>query len=467
MFSKINMIIKNWLASGEVPPEKVESVYKLFRIRAIAGMFLAYMGYYITRNSFTLSTPYLKEYLHLSVSEIGFLSSCLLLSYGLFAAVMGALADKFNVKYFIAFGLAMSCVMNILMGFSSAVWMFVGLLVLNGVFQGMGRAPAYITMANWYPKVERGRVAAVWNISHNIGGGVVAPIVALGIFLVGTSAWPIASYIFPAIAGGVLVCLTLLIGKDVPAKEGLPTLDKMYSTELSAETQFKENAKPPNEMNPWQIFIHYIVPNGNIWILAMLDIFVYIVRFGTFSWLPLYLLHVKGFSKAEMSVAFLVFEWAAIPSTLLTGYVSDKLFKGYRMPPAIIAAIVMAAGLYTYWISTSIVTITIAAAVVGCMIYIPQFAVNVQSMEVVPTFAVGAGTALRGISAYLFGAMGGTAVIGFVVDRYGWDAGFGVLLFGVAGILIFSILAHFGVKKLYKKHDLLLCKQQAQAEELR
>jgi OPA family phosphoglycerate-like MFS transporter len=193
-----------------------------------------------------------------------------------------------------------------------------------------------------------------------------------------------------------------------------------------------------------------------------MDAFVYLVRFGMFAWLPLYLLNVKGFSKMEMSVAFLVFEWAAIPSTLLAGYVTDKIFKGYRMPPAIIATLVIAGGLFVYWKSTSLVAITIAAAVVGCMIYIPQFLANVQSMEVVPCFAVGTGSSLRSFMAYLVGSTGGTAVIGVLVDRYGWDAGFGVLFFGVAGILVCATLAHFGVKKLYKKHELLLCKQQAQ-----
>ena len=49
------------------------------------------------------------------------------------------------------------------------------------------------------------------------------------------------------------------------------------------------------------------------------------------TWMPIYLLQVKGFSKAEMAVAFLFFEWAAIPSTIFAGYISDKFFKGYRM----------------------------------------------------------------------------------------------------------------------------------------
>lgn len=53
---------------------------------------------------------------------------------------------------------------------------------LAWVFQGMGVDPSFITLANWYPKKERGIYTAVWNISHNIGGEIVAPIVSLSGF---------------------------------------------------------------------------------------------------------------------------------------------------------------------------------------------------------------------------------------------------------------------------------------------
>ncbi len=51
---------------------------------------------------------------------------------------------------------------------------------------------------------------------------------------------------------------------------------------------------------------------------------VYMVRFGMISWLPIYLLTVKHFSKEQMSVAFRV---GGDSSTLLAGWPSDKLFK--------------------------------------------------------------------------------------------------------------------------------------------
>lgn len=59
---------------------------------------------------------------------------------------------------------------------------YVGFVIALGVFQGMGVGPSFITLANWYPKKERGIYTAVWNISHNIGGGIVAPIVSLSGF---------------------------------------------------------------------------------------------------------------------------------------------------------------------------------------------------------------------------------------------------------------------------------------------
>lgn len=37
-----------------------------------------------------------------------------------------------------------------------------------------------------------------------------------------------------------------------------------------------------------------------------------------------------------MGTAFVIFEWAALSSTLLAGWLTDTYFKGRRMPLAII-----------------------------------------------------------------------------------------------------------------------------------
>lgn len=90
-------------------------------------------------------------------------------------------------------------------------------------------------------------------------------------------------------------------------------------------------------MSAWQIFCTYVLKNKNAWFISFVDVFVYMIRFGIISWLPIYLLHEKNFTKGQMSIAFLFFEWAAIPSTVFAGYLTDKFFKGRRMPLAIVS----------------------------------------------------------------------------------------------------------------------------------
>ncbi|MCH3842638.1 hypothetical protein LZB54_07655 [Campylobacter jejuni] len=100
---------------------------------------------------------------------------------------------------------------------------------LSGVFIGyMGYylVRNNITLANWYPKKERGIYTAVWNISHNIGGGIVAPIVSLSGFalaaLLGVSManfnetyWHMNHFYTPAACAVILVFMRFMQLKEI------------------------------------------------------------------------------------------------------------------------------------------------------------------------------------------------------------------------------------------------------------
>ncbi|SQA82563.1 sn-glycerol-3-phosphate transporter [Citrobacter freundii] len=151
----------------------------------------------------------------------------------------------------------------------------------------------------------------------------------------------------------------------------------------------RHTVQAPENMSAFQIFCTYVLRNKNAWYVSLVDVFVYMVRFGMISWLPIYLLTEKHFSKEQMSIAFLFFEWAAIPSTLLAGWLTDKLFKGRRMPLAMICMALIFVCLIGYWKSESLLMVTIFAAIVGCLIYVPQFLASVQTMEIVPQLRCG------------------------------------------------------------------------------
>lgn len=454
-------LLKPSAAAKRVPPEQVQATYQRYRMQALLSVFLGYLAYYIVRNNFTLSTPYLKEHLDLSATQIGMLSSCMLIAYGISKGVMSSLADKANPKVFMACGLVLCAIVNVGLGFSTAFWIFAALVVFNGLFQGMGVGPSFITIANWFPRRERGRVGAFWNISHNIGGGVVAPIVGVAFVVLGSEHWQSASYIVPAGVAVLFALVVLWLGKGSPRSEGLPALEQMMPEETVRMTTGVQEQAPDN-MSAFQIFCTYVLRNKNAWYVSLVDVFVYMVRFGMISWLPIYLLTEKHFSKEQMSIAFLFFEWAAIPSTLLAGWLSDKLFKGRRMPLAMICMVMIFICLIGYWKSDSLLMVTIFAAIVGCLIYVPQFLASVQTMEIVPSFAVGSAVGLRGFMSYIFGATLGTSLFGVMVDNMGWHGGFYLLMGGVVCCILFCYLSHRGVLALERERQ----QQELQAEPL-
>lgn len=440
-------ILKKGKPANKVSANKIQETYSRYRIQALLSVFLGYLAYYIVRNNFTLSTPYLKEQLDLSATQIGLLSSCMLIAYGISKGVMSSLADKASPKVFMACGLVLCAIVNVGLGFSTAFWVFVALVVLNGLFQGMGVGPSFITIANWFPRRERGRVGAFWNISHNLGGGIVAPVVGAGFALLGSEHWQSASYIVPACVAVFFAFVVLALGKGSPRHEGLPALEEMMPEEkMVPDTRHMDKA--PENMSAFQIFCTYVLRNKNAWYISLVDVFVYMVRFGMISWLPIYLITVKHFSKEQMGIAFLFFEWAAIPSTLLAGWLSDKLFKGRRMPLAMICMGLIFICLIGYWKSESLLMVTISAAIVGCLIYVPQFLASVQTMEIVPSFAVGSAVGLRGFMSYIFGASLGTSLFGVMVDRMGWHGGFYLLMGGIVCCILFCYLSHRGALEL-------------------
>ncbi|WP_337232138.1 phosphoglycerate transporter PgtP [Citrobacter portucalensis] len=440
-------IFKTGPSANKVPAEKVQETYGRYRIQALLSVFLGYLAYYIVRNNFTLSTPYLKEHLDLSATQIGLLSSCMLIAYGISKGIMSSLADKASPKVFMACGLVLCAIVNVGLGFSTGFWIFAALVVFNGLFQGMGVGPSFITIANWFPRKERGRVGAFWNISHNVGGGIVAPIVGAAFAILGSEHWQSASYIVPAGVAVLFAFIVLMLGKGSPRQEGLPALEQMMPEE-KVVLNSRHTDQAPENMSAFQIFCTYVLRNKNAWYVSLVDVFVYMVRFGMISWLPIYLLTEKHFSKEQMSIAFLFFEWAAIPSTLLAGWLTDKLFKGRRMPLAMICMALIFVCLIGYWKSESLLMVTIFAAIVGCLIYVPQFLASVQTMEIVPSFAVGSAVGLRGFMSYIFGASLGTSLFGVMVDKMGWHGGFYLLMGGIVCCILFCYLSHRGALEL-------------------
>ncbi len=82
--------------------------------------------------------------------ELGMIGSALFYTYAFGKLTNGFLADHMNLKFFFAFGVLISALINIGMGFSTILWVSVLLWGLNGWFQGFGAPSGAVAMANWF-----------------------------------------------------------------------------------------------------------------------------------------------------------------------------------------------------------------------------------------------------------------------------------------------------------------------------
>ncbi|MRT94694.1 glycerol-3-phosphate transporter [Ancylomarina sp. 16SWW S1-10-2] len=415
--------------------EKIDPTYKRLRLKVFMGIFLGYAGYYLVRKVFSLAMPDLVA-LGYSKTELGFALSGVSIAYGLSKFIMGNVSDRSNARRFLTLGLVLSAITMIVMGLlpvatSSIAIMFV-LLLLNGWFQGMGWPPCGRVMVHWFSIRERGTKMSIWNVAHNVGGGIIGPLAILGVAIF--TDWHSKLYFPGFVALGVAVIAWLLI-RDTPQSCGLPNIEKY-------KNDYPDNysEKYEEEMTAKEIFMKYILKNRLLWSIAFANAFIYLVRYGVLDWAPLYLEEAKGFSITDSGWAYFAYEWAGIPGTLLCGYLSDKVFKGKRAPVSIIYMSLVFVSILLYWFSQSILMNSIALICIGFLIYGPVMLIGVHALDLVPKKAAGTAAGLTGLFGYLGGALFANIAMGAVVDSYGWTGGFTVLLGAcVAAIILIGI----------------------------
>ncbi|MFL1780692.1 Glycerol-3-phosphate transporter domain protein [Candidatus Hepatincolaceae symbiont of Richtersius coronifer] len=70
--------------------------------------------------------------------------------------------------------------------------------------------------------------------------------------------------------------------------------------------------------------------------IVFANVFVYFIHYEILDWTPTFLQKEKGFSIKRMGWAYPLYEYAAIPGTILCDYISDKVFNDKRSPAGIL-----------------------------------------------------------------------------------------------------------------------------------
>jgi MFS transporter, OPA family, glycerol-3-phosphate transporter len=426
-------------AIERLPADRIDPEYRRLRWQVFAGIFIGYAAYYLVRKNFALAIPdILKEFPQHSKAELGSAMTGLSIAYGVSKFLMGSVSDRSNPRWFMPLGLLGSCAVLLVCGFVKEIYaslfLIVALQTLNGWFNGMGWAPCGKTMVHWWSTRERGRVVAFWNVAHNVGGGLVAGLALYGVTLFGD--WGAKFYFNAFVAAGLAIGIWFLL-RDTPQSCGLPPVEEY-------KHDYPENYSADHErvLSFREIFFSHVLNNKFLWAIAFANAFAYFVRYGVVDWIPTYLQLAKGFTFADSSLAWSIFEYAAIPGTILCGWMSDKVFGGRRAPATILFMAITLVAVVVYALNTKGPLWIDQAALfaIGFFVYGPIMIIGLHAMDLVPKKAAGTAAGFTGFFGYVFGsAIAGTGV-GWIADHWGWNGVFGTMVACCLLTILFSAL---------------------------
>ncbi|MHB2017283.1 MAG: MFS transporter [Candidatus Xenobia bacterium] len=422
------------------PPPDVEPVaedemvprYRYWRVRQLYGSFTGYCVFYFVRANLPVAVPFLEDALKVSRSTLGAIMSAHGVVYGISKFVNGMVADRSNPRILMALGLLCSALCNMLFGASTALYVLALAWLLNGWFQGMGFPPCARILSHWFSPKERGRFWSIWNCSHQVGGALIA---LLAGFLAQTYGWRMA-FLGPAFIGLAIALFVYNRLRDTPGSLGLPPVE-----EYTGERDVSHGRHETLGAEAFKRFLaQQVFRNPYVWLICIGNFFVYILRYGVYDWGADYLKHVQHLSGTAAGGLTGVFEIAGIFGSVLAGWLTDTLMKGRRAPMCV--AYMLGAAALVLWFRSQ----TPSAGVNGMfffwegfLIYGPQFLVGVMTADLVTRQGAATAIGLTGTFGYFSQLVSGWG-FGWVIDTYGWDRYFTLLVaFAVIGAIPFIL----------------------------
>jgi OPA family sugar phosphate sensor protein UhpC-like MFS transporter len=407
----LRKLIELFATGSDQPPigdrPTIDRLYRQHRMRVMIAITLGYGLAYTCRLALSVvKKPLLDEGIFTAV-ELGMIGAALFYAYAFGKLINGFLADHANMKVFFAFGLMMSALVNIGMGFSTVLWICVVLWALNGWFQGFGAPAGIVTLAAWFSNSERGRYYGIWSTAHSLGEGLTFVVVAA---LVAAFGWRFGFWAPGMLCVFVAIAIYFLM-QDRPRTLGLPDVNEWHNDRWGPPAERESRA------NLWKTQLSILVL-PSIWILGLASATNYVVRYAINSWGILYLQEGRGYSLLEAGTLLMVNTVAGLVGCILFGFISDKVFSARRPPANLLFAIVEIIALYLIFFgpqNTAMLYFAFILYGIGLNGLVTSLG-GLFGADIVPKRAVGAVMGFVGIFSYI-GAGIQENVSGYLIDR--------------------------------------------------
>lgn len=155
-----------------------------YRWVIVGVLWLVHVLAFMNISSFGILAPFIKEDLHLSSVQIGFLISALSIGASISQMPAGLIVDFAGVRRMLTLAMGLIGLFLILFSLAPSYWIALTILLIYGMANGMVGPAASKSVLDWFPAVGRATAMGVKQTGVNFGGifaGLLLP--ALAIFL--------------------------------------------------------------------------------------------------------------------------------------------------------------------------------------------------------------------------------------------------------------------------------------------
>jgi OPA family sugar phosphate sensor protein UhpC-like MFS transporter len=418
--------------------------YERWRWLTFGITWLIYAGFYLTRQSFGVAKVALDKDPNVTFrrADYGTIDSAYLTMYMLGQFVFGALGDRFGPRRLLLAGMALSILAAVLTGFSTTLWAFLALAMLQGVGQATGWSNTSKVMSSWFSLSERGRVVGWW-CTHFTGGSAFALYFAgwmtqyFGAIQTSGSAyaefvpfWP-AAFWGPAALLGIILVLSWFLLRDRPEDVGLPAIEEYRGERPSLLSP--DDPRHPAADHSWRI-VGEVLRTPNVWMLAFAYFPIKLARYALYFWGPKYIDETLGVGAASSALTAAAMPIGGLVGVIGIGYISDRWFQSRRIPAVVLSLLATAAiisiglkPIENYWVMAAYFFF------IGAFLFGPDSMISATASMDFGTKR-GAATAVGFVNGVgsIGGILGGF-LPGKITTETDWSPMFYVMLLGLVG----------------------------------
>lgn len=397
----------------------------------------------------------------------------------------GFIAERANLRYFLAFGMLASGISCYLFGIAKpynihSLWYFVLVQAIGGVFQTSGWPGVVTVVGNWFGKAKRGLIFGIWN-SHTSLGNILGSLIAAKFV---ESDWGLSFMVPGIIMGftGFIIFLFLVpnptdIGCAPPAPLRYRKLEAAHSSDEGSSAEECENVHNDiengrSETSPILPRHRHIQENhrGNAigFIQAMripgvveysLSLFfAKLVSYTFLYWLPLYIAASTTYSTTLSADLSTLFDVGGIMGAIAAGVLSDYTGKSALTCAVMLGFAVPMLFLYDYIGSTGWAINIVLLLIAGLLVNGPYALITTAvSAELGTHPSLGNNSkALATVTAIIdgtgsIGAAVGPLLAGVVARWTGWHNVFYMLMVAdMLALLLLSRLVYRDIQ-LYRR----------------